>query len=540
MDFSRKLPIGLQSFKDLREKEFLYADKTEYVFRLANASKVYFLSRPRRFGKSLFLSTLEAYFLGQKELFKGLAIESLEEAEKGKREIWQEYPVFYLDFNVGKYDCIEALNTNFNVFLSDLEKKYGAAKEEGNYAKRFEGALKRAYEKTGKQVTVLIDEYDKPLLYSMDNEALNEEYRAALKSFYSVLKTADQYIRLAFLTGVTKFSKVSIFSDLNNLNDISLLPQFSGICGISQKELLRTFEPEIRALADANGLSYDECIKTLKQKYDGYCFSPDTERMYNPFSLLNVFFGQQFEYYWFATGTPTFLVNALKKEDFHIPNLDGNVEMTSAGLSDYRAGAGSEIPILFQAGYLTIKGYDKLLQLYRLGFPNDEVRYGFLYNLFPSYCNVVYADGPFCIAQFYRDIIAGRIEEFMQRLKSIMAALPYDNIKKDSGESIVLREHNFQICVYLVFALLGQFIELETPVSNGRTDAVIKTESTIYIFEFKLKESAEAALEQIKEKNYAEKYRAENKKIMLIGVSFDPEEKTVGEWIIEEVSTHAL
>ncbi|WP_145475359.1 AAA family ATPase, partial [Treponema putidum] len=420
MDFSRKLPIGLQSFKDLREKEFLYADKTEYVFRLANASKVYFLSRPRRFGKSLFLSTLEAYFLGQKELFKGLAIESLEEAEKGKREIWQEYPVFYLDFNVGKYDCIEALNTNFNVFLSDLEKKYGAAKEEGNYAKRFEGALKRAYEKTGKQVTVLIDEYDKPLLYSMDNEALNEEYRAALKSFYSVLKTADQYIRLAFLTGVTKFSKVSIFSDLNNLNDISLLPQFSGICGISQKELLRTFEPEIRALADANGLSYDECIKTLKQKYDGYCFSPDTERMYNPFSLLNVFFGQQFEYYWFATGTPTFLVNALKKEDFHIPNLDGNVEMTSAGLSDYRAGAGSEIPILFQAGYLTIKGYDKLLQLYRLGFPNDEVRYGFLYNLFPSYCNVVYADGPFCIAQFYRDIIAGRIEEFMQRLKSIM------------------------------------------------------------------------------------------------------------------------
>ncbi|UTY32459.1 ATP-binding protein [Treponema putidum] len=540
MDFSRKLPIGLQSFKDLREKEFLYADKTEYVFRLANASKVYFLSRPRRFGKSLFLSTLEAYFLGQKELFKGLAIESLEEAEKGKREIWQEYPGFYLDFNVGKYDCIEALNTNFNVFLSDLEKKYGAAKEEGNYAKRFEGALKRAYEKTGKQVTVLIDEYDKPLLYSMDNEALNEEYRAALKSFYSVLKTADQYIRLAFLTGVTKFSKVSIFSDLNNLNDISLLPQFSGICGISQKELLRTFEPEIRALADANGLSYDECIKTLKQKYDGYCFSPDTERMYNPFSLLNVFFGQQFEYYWFATGTPTFLVNALKKEDFHIPNLDGNVEMTSAGLSDYRAGAGSEIPILFQAGYLTIKGYDKLLQLYRLGFPNDEVRYGFLYNLFPSYCNVVYADGPFCIAQFYRDIIAGRIEEFMQRLKSIMAALPYDNIKKDSGESIVLREHNFQICVYLVFALLGQFIELETPVSNGRTDAVIKTESTIYIFEFKLKESAEAALEQIKEKNYAEKYRAENKKIMLIGVSFDPEEKTVGEWIIEEVSTHAL
>ena len=535
MDFSRKLPIGLQSFKDLREKEFLYVDKSEYVFRLAGASKVYFLSRPRRFGKSLFLSTLEAYFLGQKELFKGLAIEKLEEAEKGKREIWQEYPVFYLDFNVGKYDCIEALNTNFNVFLSDLEEKYGTSKAEDNFAKRFEGLLKRAYEKTGKQVVVLIDEYDKPLLYSMDNEALNEEYRAVLKSFYSVLKSADQYIRLAFLTGVTKFSKISIFSDLNNLNDISLTAQFSGICGITHTELLGTFEPEIRALAQANELSYEECIKTLQQKYDGYCFSPETERMYNPFSLLNVFFGNQFEYYWFATGTPTFLVKALKKGDYHIPDLDGNVEMTSAGLSDYRAEAGSEIPVLFQAGYLTIKGYDKLLHLYRLGFPNDEVRYGFLYNLFPSYCNVVYADGPFCIAQFYRDIIAGRLEEFMQRLKSIMASLPYDNIKKDSDESIALREHNFQVCVYLVFALLGQFIELEIPVANGRTDAVIKTETAIYIFEFKLKESAEAALKQIKEKNYAERFKAENKKIMLIGVSFDAEEKTVGEWITEEV-----
>lgn len=534
MDFSRKLPIGVQSFKVFRDDNYLYVDKTEYVYKLASTGRVYFLSRPRRFGKSLFLSTLEAYFLGQKELFKGLAIEKLEEAEKGKREIWQEYPVFYLDFNVGKYDCIEALNTNFNVFLSDLEEKYGTSKAEDNFAKRFEGLLKRAYEKTGKQVVVLIDEYDKPLLYSMDNEALNEEYRAVLKSFYSVLKSADQYIRLAFLTGVTKFSKVSIFSDLNNLNDISLTPQFSGICGITHTELLNTFEPEIKALAQANELSYEECIKTLQQKYDGYCFSPETERMYNPFSLLNVFFGNQFDYYWFATGTPTFLVKALKKGDYHIPDLDGNVEMTSAGLSDYRAEAGSEIPVLFQAGYLTIKGYDKLLHLYRLGFPNDEVRYGFLYNLFPSYCNVVYADGPFCIAQFYRDIIAGRLEEFMQRLKSIMASLPYDNIKKDTDESLALREHNFQVCVYLVFALLGQFIELEVPVANGRTDALIKTETAIYIFEFKLKESAEAALKQIKEKKYAERYKAEKKKIMLIGVSFDPEEKTVKEWITEE------
>ncbi|UTC76445.1 ATP-binding protein [Treponema sp. OMZ 792] len=536
MDFSRKLPIGVQSFKVLRDDNYLYVDKTGYVYKLASTGRVYFLSRPRRFGKSLFLSTLQAYFLGQKELFKGLAIEKLEETEKGKREIWQEYPVLYLDFNLAKYETREDLESVLNNHLCRWEEVYGSSNSENTLSERFFGLIYRAYKKTGKQTVILIDEYDKPLLQTMwKDDALNEIYKTILRGFFGVIKTADQYIRLAFLTGVTKFSKVSIFSDLNNLNDISLTPQFSGICGITHTELLKTFEPEIKALAQANELSYEACIKTLQQKYDGYCFSPDTERMYNPFSLLNVFFGNQFEYYWFATGTPTFLVNSLKRSDYHIPNLDGNVEMTSAGLSDYRAEAGSEIPVLFQAGYLTIKGYDKLLQLYRLGFPNDEVRYGFLYNLFPNYCNVVYAEGPFCIAQFYRDIIAGRVEEFMQRLKSIMASLPYDTVKKESGESIALREHNFQVCVYLVFALLGQFIELEIPVANGRTDAVIKTDSAIYIFEFKLKEGAEAALKQIKEKNYAERFKAENKKIVLIGAGFDPEEKTVGEWLIEEI-----
>ncbi|UTC63569.1 ATP-binding protein [Treponema sp. OMZ 787] len=536
MDFSRKLPIGVQSFKVLRNDNYLYVDKTEYVYRLSSSGRVYFLSRPRRFGKSLFLSTLEAYFLGQKELFKGLAIEKLEEAEKGKREIWQEYPVLHLDLNLAKYETREDLESVLNNHLCRWEELYGSSNSENTLAERFFGIISRAYKKTGRQTVILIDEYDKPLLHTMWKDAeLNEIYKTILKGFFGVIKTADQAIRFAFLTGVTKFSKVSIFSDLNNLNDISINPEFSAICGLTQKDLEDTFRPEIKALAERNELSHEDCLSELKKKYDGYCFSYGSETMYNPFSLLNVFFSKQFEDYWFATGTPTFLVNELKRADYNIPDLDGNVEMNSAFLSDYRAGADSIIPVLFQSGYLTIKGYDKEYKMYRLGFPNEEVRYGFLYNLLPEYSNINFTDTSFNVVQFTKDLRAGRVDEFMQRLKSIMASLPYDTVKKESGESISLREHNFQVCVYLIFALMGQFVEVETPSSTGRTDCVVKTEKTIYIFEFKLKESAESALKQIKEKNYAEKYKAGNKEIILIGVSFDPEEGTVKEWIKENI-----
>ncbi|UTY24299.1 AAA family ATPase [Treponema denticola] len=537
MNFSRKLPIGVQSFKVLRDDNYLYVDKTEYVYRLVSSGRVYFLSRPRRFGKSLFLSTLEAYFLGQKELFKGLAIEKLEESEKENRETWLEYPVLYLDLNLAKYETREDLESVLNNHLCRWEELYDKSNSENTLAERFFGIIHRAYKKTGKQSVILIDEYDKPLLHTMwKDAALNEIYKTILKGFFGVIKTADQAIRFAFLTGVTKFSKVSIFSDLNNLNDISINPEYSAICGISQKELVETFRPEIETLAEKNELSYEDCVSALKKRYDGYCFSYGTEMMYNPFSLLNVFFSKQFEDYWFATGTPTFLVNELKRADYNIPDLDGNVEMNSAFLSDYRAGVDSIIPVLFQSGYLTIKGYDKEYKMYLLGFPNEEVRYGFLYNLLPEYSNINFTDTSFNVVQFTRDLRAGKVDEFMQRLKSIMASLPYGTEKKDSNESIALREHNFQVCIYLVFALMGQFVEVETPSSTGRTDCVVKTEKAVYVFEFKLKESAEDALKQIKEKNYTERYKAENKNIVLIGVSFDSEEKTVKEWISETLT----
>ena len=535
MSFLRKLPIGVQSFKVLRNDRYLYVDKTEYITQLVTSSRVYFLSRPRRFGKSLFLSTLAAYFLGQKELFKGLYLEKAEEEQAvlESRTAWQEYPVFYLDFNTGNYNCMEALQENLNIFLSRLEDIYGKEAIEETPPKRFEGLLKRAYQKTGKQVVILVDEYDKPLLQTMGvNEALNEQYRNELKAFYSVLKTCDEYIRFAFLTGVTKFSKISIFSDLNNLKDISLHETYAGICGITQKELEDNFEPEIQALAERQGLGYAQAIAALKRWYDGYLFHPTGEGMYNPFSLLNAFDYKEIKSFWFSTGTPTFLVNFLKEAHYFIPDLDGNVELDESGLQTYRAVAQDALPILFQAGYLTIKKYISDLRLYRLGFPNDEVRYGFLHNLLPAYSDVPFGQTGVWVGRFVQDIRNGNVNEFMERMQSIIAGIPYDDFPK---EKLKLREQNYQTAVYLVFALMGQFVQTEVHCSTGRADCIVITVDTVYIFEFKLSGngSAEDAIEQIKEGTYAAKYKMDGKKIVLIGAGFEEATRTIKDWITE-------
>ncbi|EEV19954.1 hypothetical protein TREVI0001_1984, partial [Treponema vincentii ATCC 35580] len=368
MNFSRKLPVGIQSFEKLRRDGYLYVDKTAFIRQLIQSSNPYFLSRPRRFGKSLFLSTLEAYFLGQKELFKGLYLEEAEEeqAEFEQRAAWEAYPVLYLDFNTGNYIESDELGMNLNSHLCKWEKLYGVEPSEQNFALRFAGVITRACQQTGKQVVILVDEYDKPLLQTMGvNETLNEQYRNTLKAFYSVIKTCDQYIRFAFLTGVTKFSKISIFSDLNNLRDISMEKQYAGICGITQAELEANFQPEIQALASEQDLTYQQTVTTLKQWYDGYCFSPAGDNMYNPFSVLNAFVKERFGSYWFSTGTPTFLVNYLKEAHYFIPDLDGNVELNESGLETYRAVTENALPILFQSGYLTIIGYIKEARLYK-------------------------------------------------------------------------------------------------------------------------------------------------------------------------------
>ena len=538
MSFLRKLPIGVQSFKVLRNDRYLYVDKTAYLAQLVTSSRVYFLSRPRRFGKSLFLSTLAAYFRGQKELFKGLYIEKAEEeqAAQENRTSWQAYPVLYFDFNIGQYLESEALSERLDSLLKEQESLYSilvAKEEKPFFASRFERLIKAAYQQTGKQVVILVDEYDKPLLQTMGvNEALNEHYRNALKAFYSVIKTCDEYIRFAFLTGVTKFSKISIFSDLNNLNDISLLPKYAGICGISQSELERTFAPEIEALAQANELTLDETLKRLKQNYDGYCFAQRSENMYNPFSLLRVFDGQLFQSYWFSTGTPTFLVNYLKEAHYYIPDLDGKVELDEEGLQTYRAVAQDALPILFQAGYLTIKKYIQEARMYRLGFPNDEVRYGFLRNVLPAYSGLPFVETGKSVWKFVEDIREGNVEGVMERLKSIISGIPYDNF---TAENLKLREQNYQTAVYLVFALMGQFVQTEVHCSTGRSDCIVTTADSIYVFEFKLSGngSAEDALVQIKKNGYAEQHKADGKKIVLIGSSFDEGKRTIKDWKIE-------
>jgi len=531
----RKLPLGVQSFKDLREKGFLYVDKTEYLFRLANSSKVYFLSRPRRFGKSLFLSTLAAYFRGQKELFKNLYLEKAEEeqAVQENRTPWQAYPVLYLDFNTGQYELSGALDETLSYFLDTEEPKYNLQKNGLSHAKRFTSLIQAAYQQTGKQVVILVDEYDKPLLQTMGvNETLNEQYRNTLKAFYSVIKTCDEYIRFAFLTGVTKFSKISIFSDLNNLRDISMEKQYAGICGITQAELEANFQPEIQALASEQDLTYQQTVTTLKQWYDGYCFSPAGDNMYNPFSVLNAFVKERFGSYWFSTGTPTFLVNYLKEAHYFIPDLDGNVELNESGLDTYRAVTENALPILFQSGYLTIIGYIKEARLYKLGFPNDEVRYGFLENLLPAYSSLPLGDTGKSVWQFVQDIREGKVDSFMERMRSIIAGIPYDNFIE---ENMKLREQNYQTAVYLVFALMGQFVQTEVHCSTGRIDCVVYTVDSIYLFEFKLSGngSAEDALNQIKEKEYAAKYQTDGKKLILIGASFDEKMRTINDWKVE-------
>ena len=364
------------------------------------------------------------------------------------------------------------------------------------------------------------------------NEELNEHYRNTLKAFYSVIKTCDEYIRFAFLTGVTKFSKISIFSDLNNLKDISLHESYAGICGITQKELETNFQPEIQALAEKQKLDYPQALAALKQWYDGYLFHPAGVGMYNPYSILNAFDDKELKSYWFGTGTPTFLVNFLKEAHYYIPNLDGNVELDEEGLQTYRAVAQDALPILFQAGYLTIKTYIPEARMYRLGFPNNEVRYGFLKNLLPAYSGLPFVETGKSVWHFVEDIRGGNVEGVMERLRAIISGIAYDTF---TAENLKLREQNYQTAVYLVFTLMGQFIQTEVHCSTGRADCVVQTADSVYIFEFKLSGngSAEDALNQIKENGYAEQYKVDGKKIVLVGSSFDKEKRTIKDWKTE-------
>ena len=526
---AQKLPIGIQSFEKIIKEKYIYVDKTRYIVQLLKG-QVYFLSRPRRFGKSLFLSTLAAYFRGQKELFKGLYLEKAEEelAQQEGREAWQEYPVLYLDLNGSNYKEAQSLAINLNDHLTLWEDLYGIAPSEQDFSMRFKGVIRRAYEKTGHQVVILMDEYDKPLLDTIEQPELNESHRDILRAFYSVIKSSDIYLRFVFLTGITKFGKVSVFSGLNNLKDISMREDFSAICGITAQELRENLTSYVESLAAKQKLQMSEALEVLKKQYDGYLFGAGGENVYNPFSLLNALDARALGKYWFTTGTPTFLVNYLKKAHYFVPNLEGKVRLSETRFDGFSANALDPLPILYQTGYLTIKGYDNETDSYRLGFPNNEVRFGFFENLLAGYAPSYLSLG-FSVNDFLDAVRAGDVDAFMTILRSLLASIPYDTAPK---EDIELRERDYQIAVYLVFALMGLFTQTEVQNSTGRADCVVITPKFVYVFEFKLWSagSAQEALQQIIDKGYATKYESSGKELILVGASFDEAKRNIGEW----------
>ena len=513
-----KYPIGIQDFEYIRQNNFVYVDKTALVYQLADLGKYYFLSRPRRFGKSLLLSTFSAYFSGRKDLFKGLAIEGLEKE-------WSEYPVLYLDLNTGKYDSKQGLEEILNDTLSRWETLYGSSPTEANFELRFKGIVERACLQSGKRVVVLVDEYDKPLLQAIDKPELQEEYRSMLKAFYGVLKTQDKYIRFGFLTGVTKFSHVSIFSDLNNLKDISMDCRYVDICGITEKELHRYFDGSIRELAEGNGIRFEEASEELRKWYDGYHFCENSEGVYNPFSLLNAFDSQKFNDYWFETGTPSFLVKLLQENNYELNSLQGR-KVSGLNLRAVDSMRTNPIPVLYQSGYLTISGYDEVLRKYILDYPNEEVERGFIDYLVPCYTSIEKGGRDSLLDEFIESVNAGEPEEFLIRLQAMLA----DNDYRVAGK----KELYFQNVIYVVFKLLGFYAEVERATSRGRIDITIQTQDYIYILELKLDQKAEEALEQIKEKGYAQPFQRDSRKLFLIGVNFSSETRTVAEWVIEE------
>ncbi len=523
-----KLPIGIQDFESLRIDGYEYIDKTEHIYRLVSEGRYYFLSRPRRFGKSLLLSTIKALFLGKRELFKGLAIDQKEDWD------WAVHPVLHLDLNTNKYDKAEVLEQKLDASLSEWETLYDCARSDLPLGMRFEKVIKAACEKTGQRVVILVDEYDKPLLQAIGNRELQDEYRGTLKGFYGALKSMDGCIKFAMLTGVTKFGKVSVFSDLNNLRDISLDYDFHSICGITEQELLSYFPTQIDALAERSKLTREECIEKLRRMYDGYHFDEDSPGMYNPFSVLNTFQTRKFGSYWFETGTPTYLVELLRRHYYDLEEM-ATSEVTSDVLNSIDAESTNPIPVIYQSGYLTIKGYDKEFQMYRLGFPNQEVEEGFIKYLAPFYLDNREERSVFDIRSFTSDVREGKVEQFLSRMKSLFASAPYDSVKGD-------KENHFQNMMWVVFKMMGFYSQTEYHTSDGRIDLLVETPQYRYIMEFKLDGTAEEALQQIKDKNYQLQFFGDalttresqgESKTFIIGVNFSKETRTIDRWVIE-------
>ena len=525
-----KYPIGIQTFEKIREDNFAYVDKTGLVYSLANeGGNIYFLSRPRRFGKSLLLSTLKCYFEGRKDLFKGLAIDSLETE-------WCHYPVFHLSFGGQNFLEPFTLDKVLDEFVSEAESIYGKGQFAQTLGSRFKAVISNAHKKTGKRVVVLIDEYDKPLLDVMEAEisiptdygkvSLEEYNRNLLKGFYSVFKEADADLRFVFLTGVTKFSQVSVFSGFNQPKDISMHPKYDAVCGITEEEMVSYFNEPITDMAQRENCTFDAMVGKLKKQYDGYHFSDTLTGIYNPFSLLNAFDSMRLDNYWFQTGTPTYLIRLMEHFNENLDEITGRY-YSMQEFADYKADVERPLPMIYQSGYLTIKDYDPDVQEFMLDIPNNEVKQGFISLLANNYFKTSERANS-CIRTFVKALKHGDLEQFRQSLTSFLASIPYSMRRKENERE---RERYFHYTFYLILRLLSVYmVYTEKQLSQGRADCIIEAEKFVYIFEFKLDGTADEALRQIEDRGYAQPYASDQRTIYKIGCTFSSETGTIEEW----------
>ena len=514
----RRYPVGIQTFTKLRAENCLYIDKTEYVYKLAHANSSYvFLSRPRRFGKSLLTSTLHSYFEGRKDLFKGLAIERLETE-------WTQYPVLHFDMSTAKHAGEKELKDELEGKLALYEKEYGREPSDKNINQRMNGLIRHAFEQTGKQVVVLIDEYDAPLLDVVHEEATLPALREMMRNFYSPLKSCDPYLRFVFITGITKFSQVSIFSELNNIRNISMLPDYAAICGITKEELIGQMDTDIGMLAAKIGKTKDETLRELIEYYDGYHFTWPSPDIFNPFSIMKAFDDGMIEAYWFGSGTPTYLIEMLRKYNVKPDRIGGRVR---ASAFDTPTETMTNItPLLYQSGYLTIRTFDRRLDIYTLDLPNKEVRLGLMESLLPNYmdgerverANVLTAD-------LYDAMDRGDVDEAMERLQTFLLTVPQTANTNYEG--------HYQQMLYIIFSLVGFYVNVEVTTATGRVDMVMKTKDTLYLVELKLNKSAAAAMRQMNAKDYAARFALTGLPIVKVALNFDSSKRTISDWEIE-------
>lgn len=519
-----RYPVGIQTFSEIRKRNCIYVDKTRYVYEVANDLKYVFLSRPRRFGKSLLVSTFDSYFRGKKELFKGLDIEALEQD-------WTEYPVLHFDLSDIKLGTTEQFEININATLSSMEESYGVTTStDRDISTRFRLLVENIYKKTGKQVVVLIDEYDSPLLTVLHDPERLDAIRTALQSFFSPLKKLDPYLRFVFITGITKFSQLSIFSQLNNLSNITMTPQYSTIVGFTQEEIERDFKDGIQSIAEYNKITYQEALSKLKNLYDGYHFSRNSEGVYNPFSVLRAMNTKQLENFWFETGTPTYLIKTLQSHDTSIPEL----EESKAFSSDFDAPTEamvSVLPLLYQSGCLTIKDYNPFSTEYTLGFPNTEVKVGLLHSLIPYYVSKESAKASSTLGNMWLALMKDDLDGMLHIARSFFASIPYqEGTLKDMKTS----EGHYTAMLYVMFSLFSNFCYSQVRTAEGRMDILLKTASTIYVMELKMDGSVDDALAQIDNQGYLIPFETDGRRLVKVGINFSSKERTIKEWKIKK------